>query len=78
MQLLGYETKTAYDEQAKSFFDKFTKISFLFLFHSFYSFIHLMIFLHNHLIINNFIARYSSSFRINSVINKIVATVATQ
>ena len=44
MQLLGYETKTTYDEQAKSFFDKFTKISFQFLFHSFYSLIQLMIF----------------------------------
>ena len=65
-------------EQEKLLFDKFTKISFFFLFHSFHSFIHLIIFLHNHIIINNCIARYSSSLGINIVVNKTVAIVATQ
>ena len=35
---------------------------------------HVLLFLHNHIIIFNFIARYSSSLGINSVIDKTVAT----
>ena len=62
-------------EQAKLLFDKFTKVLFSFYF---ILFIHLITVLHNHIIINTFLARYSSSFMINSVVNKIVATVATQ
>ena len=54
-------------------------LKFLFFFIFFLFFLYLPYhFLHNHIIINNFIARYSSSLGIKSVINKTVATVATQ
>ena len=55
-------------EQAKSLFDQFTKEIFSFYFIPSIPLFALS-FLHNLIIINNFIARYSSSLGINSVIN---------